>query len=254
MDPGVDAMVDSAAAGSAQSLRSGWGPGLGRASRCGSGGPRPRRAPAGTARRTRGSRPPRRAVRPGRRPPRSGWRSRRPRRGRPRRCRRRCRWSAGRTGRRPAPARRTPDTSVGAVAEDAAPAELVHLPGPDAGAAGVLAAGGGVVAMVEHRADQHLRGDRRGAAVAGQQRDPGGQAAAGAGTGDDDAGRDRCRARRRARPSRAGPGSSRRPGSCRWPRAPAGSRRRPRRRRTGRAIPAGCRCCEKRSPMIIPPP
>ncbi len=129
--------------------------GAGRASRCGSGGLWPRCSPADTGRRTRGSRPP------------------------------------GRQAREVLGQRRRDVLGhllAGEVAEDGAPCELVHLAGPDAGPAGVLAAGGAGVAVVEHGADQHLRGDRRGAEVAGQQGDTGGEAAARAGAGDDDPG------------------------------------------------------------------
>lgn len=152
-------------------MRRGPGTGLGPASRRGSGGPWPICGPAGTARRSRGSRPPRRGVRPGRRPPRCGWRSRCPRRGRLRRSRCRRKWSAGPRGRRPGRVRRMGDLVVGQVAEDTAPAERVHLAGPDAGPVSVLAAGDAGVAVVEHGADQQLRGNRRGAQVAGQQGD-----------------------------------------------------------------------------------
>ena len=50
-----------------------------------------------------------------------------------------------------------------------------------------LMAGDGLVAIVEHRIDQHLPGQRRPGAIPGGQRDPSRQATAGTGAGDDQA-------------------------------------------------------------------
>lgn len=169
-------------------MRQRLGTGLGRASRCVCGGPRPRRALAGTGRRTRGSPRPDMEFRLAAGRPDTGGvgdilvaedlgRAGVDVGGR------QAREVVGHRGGDMAGHPLVPE-----VAEHRAPAELVHLTGPDTGIAGILAARGGGVAVVEHGADEHLGGDRQGAAVACHQGDPGGEATAGAGARHDDAG------------------------------------------------------------------
>ncbi len=129
---------------------------------CGTGPPR------GEGRRSRGSRPARRGVPPHRRPARCGTRSRPPRPGRSPRSRSR-KAGAVRTGRRrgPAPrAGRRPDLPGGRRAgpSNGLVGGAVHI-----AQARHLAAGDGVVAVVEHRAHQQLTERARAPPVPGEE-------------------------------------------------------------------------------------
>ncbi len=128
----------------------------------------------------------RRGVRPLRPPARGGTRRRRPRRGRFRPSRRPGRPGEVREVLRPGRGRVRGDVgAAAAVAEEGGPAGLVGRAVPDADARH-LVRGRGVVAVVEHRAQEELADRARAAPVPGQQGQRRRQAAARARAHDDD--------------------------------------------------------------------